>query len=99
MLSHTVNVARGPGRLLPVSGIHQLRSQTQFFERLVADHHDDGGGRGWDDARWQSFGQSPTALLFDQLPERLDDWSPPFDLNKTRVGLIFGTTDQHLSLS
>lgn len=70
------------GYLLPVSRIHQLWSQTQFLKRLVADHHDDGSGCGRNDACWQSFGQSPAALLFDQLPECLNDWSPPFNLKQ-----------------
>lgn len=68
---------------LPVPRVHQLRPQTELFQRLVADHHDDGGGGGWNDACRQSFGQSPTALLFDQLPERLDDRGPPLNLNQT----------------
>lgn len=68
---------------LPVSRVHQLRPQTEFFQCLVADHHDDGGGGGWNDACRQSFGQSPTALLLDQLPERLNDWGPPLNLNQT----------------
>lgn len=68
---------------LPVSGVHQLRSQTEFFQRLVADHHDDGGGGGRNDARRQSLGQSPTALLLDQLPEGLDDRGPSLNLNHT----------------
>lgn len=66
---------------LPVSWIHQLWSQTQFLQCLVADHHDDGGGCGWNDACGQSFGQTPETLLFDQLTERLDDRGPPFHLN------------------
>lgn len=67
----------------PVSRVHQLRPQTEFFQRFVADHHDDGGGGGWNDACRQSFGQPPAALLFDQLPERLDDRGPPLNLNQT----------------
>lgn len=74
---------------LPVSRIYQLWSQAQFFQRLIANYYDDGGGRGWNDARRQSFGQSPVALLFDQLPERLNDWGPPFNLN-TQSGNVLG---------
>lgn len=32
--------------LLPVSRVHQLRSEAQFLEALVADHNDNGGGCG-----------------------------------------------------
>lgn len=32
--------------LLPVSRVHQLRSEAQFLEALIAYHDDNGGGRG-----------------------------------------------------
>lgn len=60
--------------------INQLGPQTQLLQRLVADDHDDGGGRGGNDACGQSFGQPPAALLLDQLLERLDDGGPAFNL-------------------
>lgn len=33
-------------RWLPVSRVHQLGSQAEFLEALVAHHNDNGGGRG-----------------------------------------------------
>lgn len=75
-------MAHGPNIFfLPVSRIYQLWSQAQFFQCLIANHNDDGSGCWWNDAGWQSFGQSPAALFSDQLPERLNDWGPPFHLN------------------
>lgn len=74
-----------PASGLPVSGIHQLRSQTELLQSLVANHHDDGGGRGGNDASRQPFGHPPAALLPDQLPERLHDRRPSFNLSRTDI--------------
>lgn len=70
---------------LPVSGVHQLRSQTELLQGLVADHHDDGGGRGGNDACRQPFGHPPAALLPDQLPERLHDRRSSFNLSRADI--------------
>lgn len=87
-------VSLRPGTL-PVPGVHQLRTQAELLQGLVAHHDDDGGGSGRDDASGKALGEPPGTLLSYQLLEGQDDGAlaphlqgertgPPFEVQKSR---------------
>lgn len=70
-------------------GVHQLRTQAELLQGLVAHHDDDGGRSGGDDASGKALGESPGTLLSHQLLEGQGDGALAPHLEGERTGPTF----------